>query len=695
MLFNGPKTEGGPITNASDSAGTVDAGQTHPSRARLVGGFFAAIGASVCILAGAWLTASLRSPAKRIATAGDASIPATLSRPEPIPTPIPDTERRINEVLAKPFSAASRPEKMTFREAIDRIGKLLPVPVDLDSKALADANIDTSVEVEFPTGQRTVGEVLDYLLSSLAASLDWTVLHGSLTITTVDMGFERTDMRVYDVTDLVEPAVTPNGVETWDTEQLMEAIRMSSPLLANGEDNLSPLSANGRTLLVARVHRRAHQDLASALAKMRALAFAGPQSISPRPRRRVVQSAKPKASPPRIASEADVAALQSLMMPATDSAVLAADASCNAFAFEFYRRLHTAPGNRAVCPYGIYVALALLKEGAAGEVEQQIAHVLHATRSPDETRALLTGLSNRLEAINLVPEYELSIQSRVWYDHGVPVPPELAAALRDHYHVEMDGVPFLTQPSDAEASINNWVKNATGGRIGTIITVPEIVSSGIDFAVTNAVLFRGLWAKPFDRKKSVQAPFHAGGKAFDVVMMRGEKEEAPLGESAGSQILERPYRGGLLSALILLPPDAPGALERLEASLSVEKLKEWRSALRSCQVKVELPRFEIESDFHLEEPLKTLGMPRAFVPTADFSKLGRSEWRLTYLRQKALLKVNEEGTEATAASMMAGGFGAPKEHLFRADRPFLFLIQEKSTGLILFVARVTDPNRGV
>jgi hypothetical protein len=165
MLFNGPKTEGGPITNASDSAGTVDAGQTHPSRTRLVGGFFAAIGASVCVLAVAWLTASLRSPAKRIATAGDASIPATLSRPEPIPTPIPETERRINEALAKPFSAASRPEKMTFREAIDRIGKLLPVPVDLDSKALADANVDTSVEVEFPTGQRTVGEVLDYLLS--------------------------------------------------------------------------------------------------------------------------------------------------------------------------------------------------------------------------------------------------------------------------------------------------------------------------------------------------------------------------------------------------------------------------------------------------------------------------------------------------------------------------------------------------
>ena len=117
--------------------------------------------------------------------------------------------------------------------------------------------------------------------------------------------------------------------------------------------------------------------------------------------------------------------------------------------------------------------------------------------------------------------------------------------------------------------------------------------------------------------------------------------------------------------------------------------------MHDCQVKVELPRFEIESDFRLEEPLKALGMPRAFVPTADFSKLGRAEWKLTYLRQKTLLKVNEEGTEAAAASIGGGGFGAAQEHLFRADRPFLFLIQEKSTGLILFVARVTDPNRGV
>ena len=108
MLFNGPESEGGPITNASDSAGIVDTVQVHPSRARMVGGLFAAIGAAVCVLAVAWLTASLRSPAMRIATAGDAPIPATLSRPEPIPTPIPETERRINEALAKPFPAASR-----------------------------------------------------------------------------------------------------------------------------------------------------------------------------------------------------------------------------------------------------------------------------------------------------------------------------------------------------------------------------------------------------------------------------------------------------------------------------------------------------------------------------------------------------------------------------------------------------------
>jgi serpin B len=666
-------------------------------RTRIVGGLFILLGFAFCGLVLLSLSATprvLSTPA----LIGNANSPPQPTRAEPIPTPIPETERRIVEALAKPFPTASRPPgKVTFQEGIARIAKLLPVPVDLDSRALDDANFSRVVEVEFPASARTVGEVLDFLLSSAAAyKLDWAVVNGSITITTIDKAFELTDMRAYDVTDLVEPVVAQDGSESWNSKPLIEAIQISFPSLADGgDDHLSALNVNGRTILVARLRREAHQDLVRALTKIREMAYAGSPSTSTQYRRRLVQTTKTDIRRSRVASESNVAALQSLMSPVSDSTVKAADASCNIFAFDLYRQLRAAESaNCAVCPFGLYVALALLKEGATGQVESQVTEVLHAKQSADDLRELVRGLSNRLEAINLVPDYELSIQNGVWYDDRNPIPQALGTVLRDRFRAETSSVPFETNPAVATAQINGWVKGATDGRIDSIITAAEIAAGKIDFAITNAVLFRGLWAKPFDRKRTVMAPFHAGGKTFDVAMMRRDEKEFPLGELDGVQMLEQPHRSGLISALILLPPDSPGALERLEASLSVEKLKQFRQALRDSLVKVELPRFEIDSDFRLEKPLKAMGIPRAFVPTDDFSKLGRSNWRLAFVRQKALLKVNEEGTEALAAAGMQGG-GAAEEHLFRADRPFLFLIQEKSTGLILFVARVTDPSRGI
>jgi serpin B len=669
-------------------------GSTHehcPTRSRIIGGLFIVLGAAFCALALLTLSAS---PARLPAPTSDRETSAApqTARPVPIPTPIPETERRIEEALAKPFPAtAGIPTKATLAEAINRFSRLLPVPVDVDSKSLDDANVDTSTEVEFPGGKRTVGQVLEHILASTGRPLTWAVAHGALCVMTVDQSMEITDTRVYDVSDLLEPVVTAQGAESWNPKELIEALGNSCEEVQYGSDRMSCFNANGRTLLVARVGRRAHQDLVAALAKIRELANRGPGSASRR--RRVVQSVSaPKAS--RRVATTNVAALQTLMAPATESTAKTTNATSNAFTLDLYRQLRTgSSGNTTACPFGLYVVLALLKETSTGETERQIAHVLHVDQTGSDLPRLLAELTNRLEAINLVPDYALSVASRAWYDDASPVPKDFGAALRDRYQVEIEAAPFSSRPGDAESLINHWVKDATDGRITEIIDVADIANGPINFAITNAVFFRGLWEKPFDRKRTIRAPFHSAGKTFDVLMMRSEAQEFPVGESDDVEILELPYRGGLMSALILLPPDSLGALERLETSLSVEKLSQYRKALSRNEVKVELPRFEIESDFRLEGALQGLGMTRAFVPTADFSKLGRPEWRVTYVRQKTLLKVDEEGTEAAAASAMGMFGGVKKKHLFRADRPFLFLIEEKSTGLILFVARVTDPER--
>jgi serpin B len=616
---------------------------------------------------------------------------------QPPVTPLPETERRILEALAKPFPVTPNgPEKMTLREACERLANFIPVPVDFDSKAIENASVDLGQEVEFPRGQRTVGGILDALLSGVgvASPLDWIVLNDSLTITTAEGAAAHPETMVYDVSDLAEPVVTPDGVEWSDPAALIDAIRAALPESVEEDQKLYGLNVNGRALLVVSRSRRWHEELAEVLVKIRSAPDAGLPPSRPRGRRRVVQKPRP-ASPPKIATEAELATIKELSVVPT-AVSPAAVSSCNAFAFDLYRQLRkNESGNLTVCPFGLYSALCLLKEGASGEVEREIAHVLHAAQSADELRTSVRGLSNRLTAIHLLPGYELVVRNRAWCEESVPVPQVFTDALRDHYQAEVIGVPFFQRPNDAAKSINAWLTAATNGRINEIITTSQIAENRLDFAVTNAVLFSGRWADVFDPKNSAKAPFHLAGKTFDVMMMHRERETCLYGDVDGVQLLERPYRGGLLSAVVLLPRASAGALEGLETSLSVEKFKQWQQKMSSSRVNIELPRFEIQSDFRFEEPLKSLGMPRAFSPTADFSKLGRWDWKLTFVRQKALIKLNEEGTQAAAATLGGGMFGGPRNepYLFRADRPFLILIQEKSTGLILFLARITAPER--
>jgi serpin B len=616
------------------------------------------------------------------------------------PIPIPEIERRILAALAKPFPAAHvGPEKLTLREAVARIAKLLPVPVDFDTKNLDDASIDLAIEVTLPQDNRTLGSVLDTVLSSTTLQpLVWIVRNEALTITTAEQAAGMRDTRVYDVTDLADPAVTPAGVNWCDAAPLADVLRKSIPEL---EDEYAPLfdavTIDDRAFIVASLSRTAHQDLAAVLTKIRSAVESGSPLPSLAGPRRVAQKPRGKVpSQPVKATKGELAALEQLSKAAPAGLVPAVVSSANAFAFDLYRQLtKQADASRVVSPFGLYSALAMLKEGASGETERQMAHVLHATAPIDGMRSSLRILSDRLNAIHMIPGYELVLSNQAWCEETLPTPPSFQDRLRDDYRAETIDVPFFKRPAEAAKTINAWFTGATNGRLNEIITSAQIVSDKVDFAVTNAVLFSGRWENVFDAKETMKAPFHSGRTTFDVAMMRRQRESCSYAEIDGVQVLKRPYRSGLLSALFLLPRASRGSLENLEASLSAETLDRYRAKLALSLVNIEIPRFEIGSDFRFEPALKALGMSRAFTPTADFAKLGRPEWGLTFFRQKALIKLNEEGTQAAAATIGGGFFGGPRNepYLFRADRPFLLVIQEESTGLVLFIARITEPER--
>jgi len=190
-------------------------------------------------------------------------------------------------------------------------------------------------------------------------------------------------------------------------------------------------------------------------------------------------------------------------------------------------------------------------------------------------------------------------------------------------------------------------------------------------------------------------PFYlATGQKVDVPMMY-QAGKFNYAENAQVQILEMPYAGGDLSMVVLLPKPECG-LGKLEAALSTELVRSWLSRLSKQKVEVYLPRFKVEKRFLLNKQLKDLGMVDAFdQDLADFSGMAPvRELYISTVIHKAFVEVNEEGTEAAAATavVMSGkGLLSDEPHVFRADRPFVFLIRDLRSGCILFMGRLADP----
>jgi serpin B len=220
------------------------------------------------------------------------------------------------------------------------------------------------------------------------------------------------------------------------------------------------------------------------------------------------------------------------------------------------------------------------------------------------------------------------------------------------------------------------------------------VTDDTRFVLTNAVYFYGTWASTFDPEATGDAEFTAlDGTASSVRTMR-QDGRFPYAEVDGTQVLDLPYVGGDVTMTLLLPPE--GAFESFERGLDAERLRELLAALSGRQGRVALPKFSFDTAANLVETLSALGMPSAFAPTeADFSGMVEPDAPPLYLQtvaHQAAVTVDEEGTEAAAATGVVGGVTSAPQNPFEfvADRPFLFLIRDRPTGAVLFLGRLVD-----
>jgi serpin B len=372
--------------------------------------------------------------------------------------------------------------------------------------------------------------------------------------------------------------------------------------------------------------------------------------------------------------------------PAATAAFDPAD-SVNQTTFDLYKKVSgQEAGNVFFSPYSISSAMAMVYGGARGETAEQINATLHFG-GQGATHPAFSYLRKNLNGIQEKGNVQLSVANSLWPQEGYRFLTDYLAMAKEFYGVEIEAVDYRNDTEAARLRINNWVEAKTMDRIKDLIA-EGMLDRATRLVLANAIYFKGNWAAQFKKEATRPAPFRLlDGTSINVPTMM-QTGEFKLAFSESFQALELPYEGNDLSMVVMLPTESNG-LPALEKAVSPELLAGLE--FNEQEVFVQLPKFKLEWKLELSRILAAMGMPLAFSDQADLSGMdGSRSLSIGFVIHKAFVEVNEEGTEAAAATAV-GIRATSMPPMFEANRPFLFLIRENTTGAILFIGRVTDP----
>jgi serine protease inhibitor len=365
------------------------------------------------------------------------------------------------------------------------------------------------------------------------------------------------------------------------------------------------------------------------------------------------------------------------------------------FAFElFAQMLQQEKGkNLMISPSSLSFALQMLYEGATGETREQMVKVLHLSSLKKLSKANQTLRKTLAKAMS---SGRLDIANSVWVDHSAPVLPSYIHTLEHTYQAEVKTRNL--QDSATLQQINDWVSEKTQGKIPTVVDPNQPLEPDTKMLLMNAVYLKGAWEESFDPIFTEKKDFWlADGTTKQVdTMFEIDLEPYYFGDDR-MQVLFLLYANSSVGMYIILPRDAED-LDNILADLDVETWKDWSESLYCRSVVVQLPRFKIEGDYTLNATLSSLGLSKIFEMGDGFGGISDSPNAMlgvSGIRQKTFIEVNEEGTEATAVTVeqrMLGFPSVPDPIEFIADHPFFFAISDTSSGTILFMGVVHDPN---
>jgi len=367
-----------------------------------------------------------------------------------------------------------------------------------------------------------------------------------------------------------------------------------------------------------------------------------------------------------------------------------------AFAFDLYRILAGGEdGNLIYSPYSISLAFSMLYAGAHGEAEAEMAQVFHFL--PQETQhPAFNVVDQRLQSLGKARQTEaggasmqLNLANAVWGQRGYPFREPYLDTLAAQYGAGLRAVDFQGAPEVAREAINTWVAHETEDRIQEIAP-PGSVSANTRLVLANAIYFKAGWDYPFQESATADGAFTLLDGNQVMVPLMHQETRLVYAEGEGYQAVQLPYSGQVADMWVILP--AEGRFEDVQGRLGADWIAAVQRDAEARRVILSLPRFGFEALLELHDLFVEMGMTHVFCPALDFEGMAEGGGLcVDYALHRATITVDERGTEAAAATMVAVPVEQVQDVEMAVDRPFLFAIVARETGAILFLGRVLDP----
>lgn len=366
----------------------------------------------------------------------------------------------------------------------------------------------------------------------------------------------------------------------------------------------------------------------------------------------------------------------------------------NRFGFDLFAQLQLQPKSQSqnifISPQSIAIALGMTRNGTAGKTQAEISQTLGLEQLDPAT--VDSNYEQLIETLNTADKSEkLAIANSLWVNQNISLKDSFIKTTQDFYQGKVSNLDFTD--TSAKNTINQWVASNTANQIPAIV---DSISPEAALYLINAIYFKASWTDKFDPNTTTEQPFYLESKTTKPVAMMSQTGDYRYYENQQFQAIRLPYGKGKLAMYIFLP-QANSSLEQFNQQLNLANWQTWLSQMRSQPGNVSLPKFKLEYTKELKDVLSSLGMQQVFNSSqADFSAMTDSAVALAQVKHKAVIEVDEEGTEAAGATSsgirITSATPQNKPFTMNINRPFFFTIHDDRAGIILFMGNVVEPD---